>query len=39
MEGVVSGSNTKDRVLSPEARTSVHDSVAIDSLRGHIMSW
>lgn len=37
IEGVVSGSNSKGRVLSPEARTSVHDSVIIRSLRGHIM--
>jgi hypothetical protein len=39
IDGVVSGSNTIDRVLSPEARTSVQDSVAIDSLRGHIMHY
>ena len=37
IDGVVSGSNSKGRVLSPEERTSVHDSVAIGSLRGHIM--
>jgi hypothetical protein len=37
IEGVVSGSNSRDRVLSPEARTSIQDSMAIESLRGHIM--
>ena len=39
MEGVVSGSNSKGRELSPEARTSVQDSVVISALRGHIMNY
>jgi hypothetical protein len=37
MDGVVLGSNSKGRVLSPETRTSVHKLVSIGSLRGHIM--
>ena len=37
IEGVVSGSNSRGRVLLPGARTSIQDSVAIESLRGHIM--
>jgi hypothetical protein len=39
IEGVVSGSNSKGRELSPEAGTSVQDSVVISALRGHIMNY
>lgn len=37
IEGVVSGSNNRGRLLSPETRTLVQDSVITGSLIGHIL--